>query len=67
MLIAPSESATTYLGDLDGEVVHDWEARGTPGLQVELLEDGRLLRPAKTDRKTRWEERSKRYERRLVA
>jgi len=51
-LVAPSESETTYLVDLDGEVVHRWEADVTPGLQVELLEDGRLLRPGKTKTKT---------------
>jgi hypothetical protein len=51
-LVAPSESTTTYLIDLDGEVVHDWKASAKPGLQVELLDNGQLLRPAKTDRKT---------------
>jgi len=51
-LIAPSESKTTYLVDLDGEVVHEWGADFTPGLQVELLENGQLLRPGKTKRKT---------------
>ena len=51
-LVAPSESTTTYLVDLKGEVVHRWRADLTPGLQVELLPDGRLLRPAKTKTKT---------------
>jgi hypothetical protein len=55
-LIAPSESETTYLVDLDGNVVHRWEADARPGLQVELLPDGRLLRPAKTHRETRFAE-----------
>ncbi|MGQ0804111.1 MAG: aryl-sulfate sulfotransferase [Actinomycetota bacterium] len=51
-LIAPSESKTTYLVGLDGEVVREWRADFTPGLQVELLENGQLLRPGKTQRKT---------------
>ncbi|HEX6311129.1 MAG TPA: aryl-sulfate sulfotransferase [Acidimicrobiia bacterium] len=55
-LIAPSESATTYLVDLDGEVVHEWDADFTPGLQVELLESGELLRPGKTRRETPFSE-----------
>jgi hypothetical protein len=53
-LIAPSESKSTYLVDLDGKVVHEWEAKATPGLQVELLPNGELLRPAKTGRETRF-------------
>ncbi|MGH9014694.1 MAG: hypothetical protein ACRDZ1_12250, partial [Acidimicrobiia bacterium] len=51
-LVAPSESKTTYLVDLDGEVVHEWQSEFTPGLQVELLENGRLLRTGKTRRET---------------
>ena len=51
-LVAPSESKTTYLVDLDGDVVHRWRAGLTPGLQVELLPDGRLLRPAKVKKRT---------------
>jgi hypothetical protein len=51
-LIAPSESNSTYLVDLDGEVVHEWAAGAKPGLQVELLETGELLRPAKFSGKT---------------
>jgi hypothetical protein len=51
-LVAPSESKTTYLVDAAGDVVHEWEAEFTPGLQVDLLEDGRLLRTGKTRRKT---------------
>jgi hypothetical protein len=55
-LIAPSESTSTYLVDLDGEVVHEWKADARPGLQVELLESGQLLRPAKTERETPFSE-----------
>ncbi|MGH9033280.1 MAG: aryl-sulfate sulfotransferase [Acidimicrobiia bacterium] len=51
-LVAPSESKTTYLVDLDGDVVHRWRADITPGLQVELLANGQLLRPGKTRAKT---------------
>jgi hypothetical protein len=55
-LVAPSESTTTYLVDLDGEVVHKWETDFKPGLQVELLESGELLRPGKTRRKSPFRE-----------
>jgi hypothetical protein len=51
-LVAPSESKTTYLVDLDGDVVHSWEAEFTPGLQAYLLETGQLLRTGKTRRET---------------
>ena len=51
-LVAPSESTTTYLIDLEGDVVHEWRTKSKPGLQVELLDSGDLLRPAKTNRST---------------
>jgi hypothetical protein len=51
-LVAPSESKTTYLVDLDGDVAHRWVADFTPGLQAYLLESGQLLRTGKTRRDT---------------
>ncbi len=51
-LVAPSESKTTYLVDLDGDVVHEWQSEFTPGLQVYLLENGQLLHTGKTRRET---------------
>jgi hypothetical protein len=51
-LVAPSESKRTYLVDLDGQVVHEWRGSANPGLQVELLETGDLLRPGKVAAKT---------------
>ena len=55
-LVAPSESKTTYLVDLDGEVVHEWEAAFTPGLSAYLLESGQLLRTGKARRETPFSE-----------
>lgn len=43
-LLAPFSDTTTYLIDLDGNVVHTWESRYKPGLLAYLLPDGRLLR-----------------------
>ncbi|MEE8467117.1 MAG: aryl-sulfate sulfotransferase, partial [Planctomycetota bacterium] len=46
-LFAPLVSRTTYLIDMQGDVVHTWPGRSTPGHAVYLLGDGSLLR---TDR-----------------
>jgi hypothetical protein len=43
-LLAPISSTTTYLIDMDGEVVHTWESDATAGNAVYLLENGNLLR-----------------------
>jgi len=43
-LIAPISSITTYLIDLAGNVVHQWESDAQAGNAVYLLEDGSLLR-----------------------
>ncbi|KKK75317.1 hypothetical protein LCGC14_2874930, partial [marine sediment metagenome] len=42
-LFAPIAGTTTYLIDMDGNVVHEWELSGNPGHSVYLLEDGKLL------------------------
>lgn len=47
-LFHPIRSTTTYLVDNCGREVHRWESEYTPGNSVYLLEDGRLLRTAKT-------------------
>jgi hypothetical protein len=44
ILLAPIRSTTTYLIDLDGQVVHEWQSRTTPALSVYLLPNGNLLR-----------------------
>jgi hypothetical protein len=39
-----TNSKTTYLIDMEGNVVHKWETQYTPGLYAILLENGNLLR-----------------------
>ena len=48
-LFAPLKSETTYLINLEGEVVHSWESDLPPGNSVFLLKDGSLLRTARVD------------------
>ena len=48
-LLAPLSSHHTFLIDNDGKVVHSWKAEAKPGQAAYLLEDGSLLRAAKTD------------------
>ena len=43
-LFTPLQSTSTYLIDLDGEVVHEWPSEYRPGNAVYLLENGHLLR-----------------------
>ncbi len=43
-LFAPIRSTTTYLVDMEGRLVHSWPGEATPGLNVYMLSDGRLLR-----------------------
>jgi len=45
-LVAPMGDTTTYLIDIDGNLVHTWAGDHRPGLAAYLLEDGRLLRTA---------------------
>jgi hypothetical protein len=47
-LFAPLNSTTTYLINNDGAVVHQWPSRHLPGIAVYLLDDGHLLRTAKS-------------------
>jgi hypothetical protein len=47
VLFSPLLSTTTYLIDANGQVVHTWESDLPPGASVHLLDDGRLLRPAR--------------------
>lgn len=44
-LIAPYFSTSTYLIDMEGNVVHSWKSPYPPGLHAVLLPDGTLLRP----------------------
>jgi hypothetical protein len=48
-LIAPYLSTITYLVDMQGEVVHQWESEDTPAAGAYLLDDGSLLRCADTE------------------
>ena len=48
-LISPLRSGTSYLIDMEGEVVHRWETARAPGNLAYLLEDGRLLRPVRIE------------------
>jgi Arylsulfotransferase (ASST) len=43
-LLAPIQSRTTYLIDMQGKVVHTWESQYRPALGTWLLENGHLLR-----------------------
>jgi hypothetical protein len=43
-IVAPIRSTTTYLVDMEGEVVHSWESEYSPTFGVHLLDNGNLLR-----------------------
>lgn len=43
-LITPMTSTKTYLIDMEGKVVHQWESQFQPAMTAYLLEDGTLLR-----------------------
>jgi hypothetical protein len=43
-VIAPSFTKTTYLIDMEGDIVHEWASEDLPGLYAELLPNGNLLR-----------------------
>ncbi|MGC4115056.1 MAG: aryl-sulfate sulfotransferase [Myxococcales bacterium] len=45
-LFAPIWSSRTYLVDMLGRVVHTWQAAYLPGMNLQLLENGDLLRSA---------------------
>ncbi len=44
-LLAPMNSTSTYLIDLEGRIVNEWTSEFTPALSAYLLENGHLLRP----------------------
>src|SRR5713226_8213664 len=44
LLVAPLKSNNTYLMDLNGQLVHEWQGSHLPGLSVYLLPNGNLLR-----------------------
>ena len=44
-LVAPMNSKSTYLIDMEGRIVHTWESNCTPALIPYLLDNGNLLRP----------------------
>src|SRR5690349_15893407 len=44
-LVAPMNSTSTYLVDMDGRIVNEWKSDYTPALSAYLLENGHLLRP----------------------
>lgn len=44
-LIAPMNSTSTYLVDLEGRIVNEWKSEYTPALSCYLLPNGHLLRP----------------------
>lgn len=51
-------SKTTYLMDMEGQIVHTWETDYRPGLYAELLPNGNLLRAGRPDQKKLMEEKS---------
>src|SRR4051794_14663011 len=51
-LIAPLNSRTTRLIDMEGRVVHSWQSDCTPALVPYLLDNGNLLRPGTVPRLT---------------
>jgi|SRR5271157_96226 len=48
-LFAPSLSTTTYLMDMEGNVVHTWKSKYLPGLFAMLLPNGNLLRAGRPE------------------
>jgi hypothetical protein len=52
VLFGPMFSHATYLIDKCGKLVHTWNAGANPGLSVNLLPDGQLLRPAQSGNTT---------------
>ena len=47
-LFNPNGSKTTYLINMENETVHTWNNSKSGGYSVYLLENGNILRPAKT-------------------
>ena len=44
-LVAPMNSKSSYLIDMEGRIVNEWKSEFTPALSCYLLENGHLLRP----------------------
>lgn len=51
-LFAPNTTKFTYLIDIEGNLVNQWESDYIAGLSAYLLEDGHLLRSAKVEHPT---------------
>jgi len=47
-LIMPIDAKTTYLVNMQGYIVHSWPSAYTPGMYAILLENGNLLRAARS-------------------
>ena len=45
-LVAPMNSKSSYLIDMEGRIVNEWKSDYTPAMMPYLLENGHLLRPA---------------------
>ena len=50
-LVSPMIGTSTYLLDMEGNIVHEWKTAGRPGLYAELLPNGHLLRGLRYDNK----------------
>ena len=44
-LYSPLQSNTTYLIDMNGNSVHQWDCASSPASTAHLLEDGSIMRP----------------------
>lgn len=49
ILFSPMSSTTTYLINYDGEIMHTWPNSNRPGYSVYPLENGNILRAARTN------------------
>lgn len=53
-LLSPLQSRSTYLVDMQGQVVHEWKTESGPGQSDYLLANGHLLRTARVEGETRF-------------
>ncbi|MBK7878330.1 MAG: aryl-sulfate sulfotransferase [Planctomycetes bacterium] len=53
-LLSPLQSRSTYLVDMQGQVVHEWKTQSGPGQSDYLLANGHLLRTARVEGETRF-------------
>lgn len=49
-LIPPMEDKTTYLVDMEGNIVHTWPSQYNPGMHALLLPNGNLLRGGRLEK-----------------